>query len=339
MEYLETCSIPVIALLCYGFIEVLKRANKDNQKIKDTYPFISALLGTVLGIIAFLTDPDLMVTDSLLSSALAGMASGLSATGSNEVLKRVKKGRTISAEAELPARFYITGGMRENFEKVKEFCENNYLSCRDTIIFLGNTDPGQSDECDEIQKTKLNALNTTLFFLQDRIQKRQHCGIRSFCGGIVYFEPKYPNILYAKNGEVYTFDGKDYIAIGNLGNVEKDCGKENSCMHQEYDVPDAETKASVEQTLVKRKHQIGGFLTYACPKTYSSAELLDTNAKVAESAHASAQGAAVWLDDLMRNNQYDHWYCGCHQVDKTIDKISFLHKNIILLNDMQEDET
>ena len=147
MNYSETCSIPVIALLCYGFIEGLKRANKDNQKIKDTYPFISALLGTVLGIIAFLTDPDLMLTDSLLSSALAGMASGLSATGSNEILKRVKKGRTISVEAELPARFYITGEMHENFEKLKKFCENN--STIVTSIF-NNIVSGNAISCTKV---------------------------------------------------------------------------------------------------------------------------------------------------------------------------------------------
>lgn len=38
-------------------------------------------------------------------------------------------------------------------------------------------------------------------------------GIRSFCGGKVYYEPKYPNIYFAIDGEIYTFEGKRYMVV------------------------------------------------------------------------------------------------------------------------------
>ena len=75
---LDFCSIPIIAALCFGFIEVLKRTFQYDAKLKNAYPLIAAILGTSLGVIAHVVDPSIMITDSVFTSALAGMISGLS---------------------------------------------------------------------------------------------------------------------------------------------------------------------------------------------------------------------------------------------------------------------
>ena len=41
-------------------------------------------------------------------------------------------------------------------------------------------------------------------------------------GGEVYYEPEYPNILFAKDGEIYDFDGKKAIAIGGAYSQDKE---------------------------------------------------------------------------------------------------------------------
>lgn len=41
-------------------------------------------------------------------------------------------------------------------------------------------------------------------------------------GGEVYYEPEYPNILFAKDGEIYDFDGKKAIAIGGAYSCDKE---------------------------------------------------------------------------------------------------------------------
>ena len=83
--------IPVIAALCYLFIELLKRTIQDDSKLKNAYPLISAMLGTVLGVIAFLADLNVVFSDSVMTSSFAGMVSGLSATGGNEIFQRMRK--------------------------------------------------------------------------------------------------------------------------------------------------------------------------------------------------------------------------------------------------------
>ena len=46
-------------------------------------------------------------------------------------------------------------------------------------------------------------------------------GLRNFCGNKVYYEPKYPNILFAIDGEVYNFDGKEYLIVGGAHSIDK----------------------------------------------------------------------------------------------------------------------
>ena len=88
MEMMEICTAPIITALCYGIIEILKRV-LDHQRMKNAYPLISALIGASLGVVAHFAEPALMMSDSLFGSALVGMLSGLSATGGNELLRRI----------------------------------------------------------------------------------------------------------------------------------------------------------------------------------------------------------------------------------------------------------
>lgn len=39
--------------------------------------------------------------------------------------------------------------------------------------------------------------------------------------GIVYVEEQYPNILFAKDGEIYNFNGKKVMPIGGAYSIDK----------------------------------------------------------------------------------------------------------------------
>lgn len=41
-------------------------------------------------------------------------------------------------------------------------------------------------------------------------------------GGEVYYEPEFSNIVFAKDGEIYDFDGKKAIAIGGAYSCDKE---------------------------------------------------------------------------------------------------------------------
>ncbi len=92
MEYLELISVPVIATIVYWVINLIKYAVKNNETFKRFIPLLSALLGAILGIIAFYAVPSIIPAQNVCVAILIGGASGLTATGTNQIIKQFGKG-------------------------------------------------------------------------------------------------------------------------------------------------------------------------------------------------------------------------------------------------------
>ena len=91
MEYLELISVPAIATIVYWVMNIIKYAVKDNEKFKRFIPLISAALGAVLGVVAFFALPSIIPASNVCIAILIGGASGLTATGTNQIIKQLGK--------------------------------------------------------------------------------------------------------------------------------------------------------------------------------------------------------------------------------------------------------
>ena len=91
MEYLELISVPAIATIVYWVINIIKYAVQENEKFKRFIPLISAALGAVLGVVAFYALPSIIPADNVCVVILVGGASGLTATGTNQIIKQLTK--------------------------------------------------------------------------------------------------------------------------------------------------------------------------------------------------------------------------------------------------------
>lgn len=90
---LEIVIIPSIAAVVYFIITLYKQTiAQGREPYLRVIPLISGVLGIVLGILAFYTTPETMPTESLFTAMLIGGASGLSATGTNQIFKQLSKG-------------------------------------------------------------------------------------------------------------------------------------------------------------------------------------------------------------------------------------------------------
>lgn len=92
MEYLELISVPTIATIVYWVINLIKYAVKENETFKRFIPLISAALGAVLGVVAFYAVPSIIPATNVCVAILIGGASGLTATGTNQIIKQLGKG-------------------------------------------------------------------------------------------------------------------------------------------------------------------------------------------------------------------------------------------------------
>ena len=85
----EITSIPALAAIVYTIIDIAKTALGGDERFKRFIPLIACLLGAGCGVVAFYCVPGVMETENLLVALVLGAASGLSATGANQIGKQL----------------------------------------------------------------------------------------------------------------------------------------------------------------------------------------------------------------------------------------------------------
>lgn len=87
---MEFTSIPIIVIICYIIGEIYKVLFKNKQDLYKLIPIILACFGGLLGILIFLTNPEILLNVSNAWTALGiGMVSGVSSTGTNQIIKQI----------------------------------------------------------------------------------------------------------------------------------------------------------------------------------------------------------------------------------------------------------
>ena len=89
-EYIQLISVPVIGSIVYGIIGLLKSATKHNETFMKLIPLVSAAIGMVCSVIAFYAIPGYIEASNVFMAIVVGAASGLSATGTNQIIKQLK---------------------------------------------------------------------------------------------------------------------------------------------------------------------------------------------------------------------------------------------------------
>ncbi len=90
-QYLNLISVPAIAAVVYWFINIVKHAVGENEKFKRFIPLIAAMLGIVCGIICYYAVPSIIPAENIVVAIVIGGASGLTATGTNQIIKQLGK--------------------------------------------------------------------------------------------------------------------------------------------------------------------------------------------------------------------------------------------------------
>ena len=85
---MEFASVPIIVICCYVIAEIYKMIFKKKKEAYQYIPCISTGIGGILGIIIYLTHPEMILEASNIWIAFV---SGASATGTNQIIKQLFK--------------------------------------------------------------------------------------------------------------------------------------------------------------------------------------------------------------------------------------------------------
>ncbi len=91
MEYLELISVPAIVIVVYFIIEIIKKCVGNNEKFKRFIPLIATAIGVICGVVCFFALPSIIPASNVVVAIVIGGASGLTATGTNQIIKQLGK--------------------------------------------------------------------------------------------------------------------------------------------------------------------------------------------------------------------------------------------------------
>lgn len=221
---------------------------------------------------------------------------------------------------------YITGDIHGDFRNLAAFCEKHKVTADDIIIILGDVGANfYLHGRDRSTKKKALRIPATLFCIHGNHEARPQSLPElyhedTFCGGTVFVEDTFPNLIFAKDGEVYNFNGFSTLVIGGAYSIDAEWRREIGAPWFADEQPDEATKRHIEEVLVSRGWKVDIVLSHTCPIKYEPTEAFFEGIDQSKVDKSTEQ----WLGALEDKLTYQRWYCGHWHINKHINRMDFL---------------
>ncbi len=222
----------------------------------------------------------------------------------------------------------MTGDTHGEFDRIQDFCEEYDTAPEDVMVILG--DAGINywlDERDEKLKEQLARLPITLFCVhgnhEERPEELPGYKEQTWRGGVVFFQPEYPNLLFARDGEVYDFGGKKAMVIGGAYSVDKYYRLANGLPWFATEQPDAAVKERVERKLEQLSWRVDYVFSHTVPLSEIPGYALLSTIDQRTVNHSTEE----WLEKIYRKLDCETWYAGHYHVTDSMGRVQLLFQD------------
>lgn len=229
----------------------------------------------------------------------------------------------------MPGTVYITGDTHRDFRRISDFCFANKTSKSDVIIILGdaiiNVFGGIDDE---LLKYELSYLPITIFCVHGNHENRATniptYNEIEFFGAPALAEKRFPNLIFALDGEIYKINGLDCLVCGGAYSVDRDLRLLLNRPWWPDEQPSSIIKHKVEKKLIDHRCSVDVILSHTCPLSYipTDAFLDDVDQSKVDSS------TELWFDSIRSRTEHKKWYCGHFHIDRVLPKMRFLFEDI-----------
>ena len=238
---------------------------------------------------------------------------------------------TARTRKECAEVIYITGDTHRDFERVGDLAFSVGSTVDDVMVILGDAGINYYGEPEDSElKAHLSELPISLLCIHGNHEMRpESIGTyeeKEWRGGIVYYEANFPDLLFAKDGEIYDLESRSCIAIGGAYSVDKYLRMLSGTICWWPDEqPSEEIMQNVEARLEAEGWKIDIVLSHTCPNRY-----IPRHAFLPFIAQGTVDNSTEeWLDYIESKLSYDHWFCGHFHTNETVDNIRFMFEDII----------
>jgi 3-oxoacid CoA-transferase subunit A len=137
-------------------------------------------------------------------------------------------------------------------------------------------------------------------------------------------EDDFPNLLFAKDGEIFDLEGHKAIILGGAYSVDKYYRLSKGMNWFSDEQPSDEIKQYVKEKLDACGWKMDLVLSHTCPQKYVPIEAFMPGLDQKLVDHSTEE----WLDQIENKLDYNAWYCGHWHIDKRIDKMHFLMHSV-----------
>lgn len=233
----------------------------------------------------------------------------------------------------------LTGDTHGRFDRIAPAVRQYGLGGEDTLIILGDAGFNYDGNLlgDAEKKAAVNGLGVTVLCIHGNHEMRPATlgtyREKQWRGGAVWYEPEWPNLLFAKDGEVYDIEGRRFLVLGGAYSVDW----LYRFMRNPYDPkwwkdeqPDEVIKAHAARTLERVGWRVDVVLSHTCPEKYAPVEAYLPGLDQSRVDRSTEK----WLDGIEGRLDYRLWYCGHWHIEKSVDRLRFLYRSVQPLEKM-----
>lgn len=227
----------------------------------------------------------------------------------------------------------LTGDTHRDFARIFAFCEEYGTTREDILVILGDAGINYClDESDEALKQELSKLEVTLLCIHGNHEERPY-EIPSYeeaewHGGLVYAEPEFPNLLFAKDGEIYDLEGRMVMAIGGAYSIDKYYRIANHMPWFGSEQPSDAIKSFVEAQLDKACWRVDYIFSHTAPMGFEPRHAFLPGLKQS----LVDKSTEKWLDEILRRVRCDGWFCGHYHIDDQMGPIHIVYQDFLELD-------
>lgn len=171
---------------------------------------------------------------------------------------------------------YFTGDIHGAVDGITDFVNKIHPTMEDVIVLLGDVGANYyKGRRDNLVKSFLNDAGTVFLCIHGNHEMRP-TSIPGYIeiewhDGKAWMQPEYPNLIFAKDGEIYTLNGLRYLVIGGAYSVDKYYRLSQGWGWWADEQPSDEITAYVEKQIQDKPVDI--VLSHTCPFKYEPTEM------------------------------------------------------------------
>lgn len=244
------------------------------------------------------------------------------------------------------SKIYITGDCHGNFNKIFDFCEQNETTTDDIMIIAGDAGINYFLDCrDILVKRSLAKLPITLLILHGNHEERawnvdgyKHDTYKVGNNYITaWAEKDYPNLLFMDDYWSQFINDKRYLFLGGAYSIDKPY---RLAFGYGWFPSEQMTQDDMDMALlsiqhdrhafnysVGRKYQYDYIISHTCPMKYEPTEMFLPGVDQSKVDKRTEE----FLNEVEDIISYGKWIAAHFHVDKVVDRMRFIYKDIIEL--------